>query len=76
MIRTLNITTKRFNRILPDEFTVQFVFPSPIYVSMVTGAIKRTQCIHTGSQTRKAIMDSIVTFIDICKNKMIFDSLI
>ena len=31
MIRTLNITTKRFNRILPDEFTVQFVFPSPMY---------------------------------------------
>ena len=31
MIRTLNITTKRFNRLLPDEFNVQFVFPSPMY---------------------------------------------
>lgn len=31
MIRTFNITTKRFNRLLPDEFTVQFVFPSPMY---------------------------------------------
>ena len=36
------------------------------YVSMVTRAIKRTQRVFTGSQTRKAIMESIVTFIDVC----------
>ena len=32
---------------------------------MVTRAIKRTQCVFTGSQTTKAIMDSTVTFIDL-----------
>ena len=43
-------------------------------IHQVTRAIKQTQCVFTGSQTRKAIMDSIVTFIDICKKK-IFHSL-
>ena len=73
MIRTFNIAKKLFKA----DFTWCLCAKgfSISYVSMVTRTIKRTQCIHTGSQTRKAIMDSIVTFIDICK-KTIFHSLI
>ena len=74
MIRTFNITKKLFKA----DFTWcshPAVYLSISYVSMVTRTIKRTQCIYTGSHTRKAIMDSILTFIDICK-KMIFHSLI
>ena len=72
MIRTLNITTKRFKADFTCCLTACF---SISYVSMVTRTIKRTQCIYTGSHTRKAIMTFILTFIDICK-KMIFHSLI
>ena len=73
MIRTFNITKKLFKA----DFTWCLCTAcfSISYVSMVTRTIKRTQCIYTGSHTRKAIMDSILTFIDICK-KMIFHSLI
>ena len=73
MISTLNIAKKRFKA----DFTWCLCAAcfSISYVSMVTRAIKRTQCVFTGSQTRKAIMDSIITFIDICK-KTIFHSLI
>ena len=42
---------------------------------MATRTIKRIQCIYTGSQTRKANMESIVTFIDIFIKEKIFHSL-
>ena len=73
MIRTLNITKKLFKA----DFTWRLCAAcfSISYVSMATRAIKRTQCVFTGSQTWKAIMNSIATFIDICK-KTIFQSLI
>ena len=73
MIRTLNITKRLFKA----DFTwcLCAVCFSISYVSMVTRTIKRTQCIYTGIQTREAIMESIATFIDICK-KMIFHSFI
>ena len=42
---------------------------------MVTRTIKRIQCIYTGSQTRTANTESIVTFTDIFIKEKIFHSL-